>query len=153
MGLIRIPEFFRSLSVQRQIFLCARRNYHQSPQRKAAVARSRAGTLETKHQHLRKGGNQSKPKKIWENQRKSNRIKGNQIKSKRSEHLYRNTSKKIKKIELNWIYQVLKQNIQVKVLFQLSEQIKRLYRDKTSLPIPYTISDASLYQSCSYFKH
>ena len=39
--------------VQRQIFLWARRNYHQSQQRKAAVARSRAGTIEPKHQHLR----------------------------------------------------------------------------------------------------
>ena len=41
--LIRIPEFFTSLSVQ--IFLWRRRNYHQSPQRKAVVARSLAGNL------------------------------------------------------------------------------------------------------------
>ena len=37
----------------------------------------------------------------------------------------------------------------IKSYFKLSEQIKRLYRDKTSLPIPYTIRDALLYQSYS----
>ena len=52
--LIRIPEFFTSLSVQ--IFLWRRRNYHQSRQRKAVVARSLAGNLKPsrrpkKHQH------------------------------------------------------------------------------------------------------